>query len=72
MKRGSDMLGAIASVDGGLWGYPGFDEDSLGAMSLFTPLGPWPECLSRTLAPVMHRMWLTMHSQHPTHTNKRC
>jgi len=49
IKCGTDVLGAIASLDGGLWGYPGFDEDSLGAMSLFTPFGPWPECVSRTL-----------------------
>jgi hypothetical protein len=48
IKRGSDILGAIASLDGGLWGFPGFDEDSLGAMSLFTPFGPWPECVFQT------------------------
>lgn len=56
IKEGSDILGAIASLEGGLWGYPGFDQDSIGAMSLFTPLGPWPECvclsLSRARAPL--------------------
>jgi len=51
-KRASDLLGASACLDGGLWGYPGFDEDSLGVMSLYTPLGAWPECAYRTLAPL--------------------
>ena len=50
IKGGSDILGAIASLEGGLWGYPGFDQDSIGAMSLFTPFGPWPECVSVSLS----------------------
>jgi hypothetical protein len=59
IRRGSDIVGATASVDGGLWGYPGFDENSLGAMSLFTPLGPWPESVSWGLAPLLLRSQLT-------------
>ena len=69
IKRGTDIFGGIASLEGGLWGYPGFDEDSIGAMSLFSPLGPWPECVSPLAFTLTH---LTSHSQRPTHMNKLC
>jgi hypothetical protein len=46
IKRGQDILIALASCDTGLWGLPGYDQDTIGSMSLFTPLGTWPQSKS--------------------------
>ena len=72
IKGGGDLLGAIASLEGGLWGYPGFDQDSIASMSLFTPLGPWPECVSLSVPLLPYHNSLCIHSQHPTHMNRPC
>lgn len=41
--RGGDILQAQQLIDHGLWDYPNMDPESCGALSTFTPIGPWPQ-----------------------------
>ena len=46
IKRGQDILIGLTSCDTGLWGIAGYDQETIGSMSLFTPLTPWPQSKS--------------------------
>lgn len=45
-SRGSDVVQGQQLVDHGLWDHPGIDPESCGAISTFTPVGPWPQSAS--------------------------
>jgi hypothetical protein len=58
--RGGDIMQAQQLVDHGLWDHLDIDPESCGAMSTFTPVGPWPQSaysLSLSHSHSMLKLW---------------